>query len=319
MHPNYVQYPNINYIMPFMFANDIWILILNHLFNSEKNPIKQVYGSVYCAWQSGRHAKVFQDDFLIIDEYLSNLVNLGLIPTFTFSTLNIDNEKLNDNFSNQLLDIAYKYDSYFIVASDLLYKHIKSRYNNAKMICSVIAPSVRYFEYGFNETEFYNKMLEKYEQVVIRPEYILENINNLDKKISDISRIEVLINQTCFYNCPYQQKHYALQEENDFLFKNYGTKIEENINEFCPRYTIPNEKYRSVKMNFYQIQQLVDMGVKNFKLQGRDGNVQNLFNDLYEFVINQKISKEELKSIINNLSAEIVLRRKSLQYLYLVK
>lgn len=324
MSVNYVKYPNINYVMPFMFTNDVWILIINELLKEDVNPIKHIYGSVYCAWQSGRHAKVFLDDLYVIEKYLQNISDLGLKPNFTFSTLNVDKDKLNDKFSNQLLDLAYSYNSYFIVSSELLYDHIKQRYNDAKMVCSVIAPAVRYHESDFNETEFYNKMLDKYEKIVIRPEYTIENIDKLDKLISDISRIEVLINQMCFYNCPHYKRHYSIQEKSDLILNNAKknkvpqVQINENINAFCPRYNVQAENYRSVRMNIEQMEQLIQLGVKFFKLQGREGCVQNLFNDLYEFMFDQKISKEELKNKIDLLSAELVLNDRALQYLYIL-
>lgn len=319
----YIKYPKMECVMPFMFTNDVWTLIFNELLKNEKNPIKHIYGSVYCAWQSGRHAKVYEDDLYILEKYLQKVSSLGLITNFTFSTLNVDNEKLNDKFSNDLLDLAYKYNSYFIVSSDKLYAHIKQRYNNAKMVCSVIVPSHLYQEYNFNETEFYNKMLDKYELIVIRPEYTIENIGKLDKLISDISRIEVLINQNCFYNCPNHKKHYSIQEKSDLLMnkakkENNYLKIEENIMEFCPHYTLPEEKFRSVRMNVEIVEQLLNIGVKKFKFQGRDGRVENLFNDFYEFLFNNEISKEEIKRKVDSISADLLQNNRALQFLYLL-
>lgn len=319
---NNTKYSDIDFVMPFMFSNDIWILILNELLKNEKNPVKHIYGSVYCVWQSGRAARVFENDLSLIEKYLQTINKLGLIPNFTFSSLNISSEKLNDKFCNELLDLAYKYNSYFIVSSDLLYKHIKQRYNDAKMVCSVILPSSLFYEPDFNETEFYKRKLDEYEIIVIRPEYTIENIEKLNKLFPDISRVEVLINQNCFYNCPNHKKHYLSQEAKDFEIysKKQGNSFEikvEDMTKICPHGNIPSSEFRSVRMNKFLMEQLMKQGVKKFKLQGRDGNFHSIFNDLYEFFFNNNISQDELKTKIDVICADILQNNNSRQFLYL--
>ena len=44
----YVKYENVEYFMPFLYCNDIFIPFLHELLKEEHDPIKYVYGSIYC-------------------------------------------------------------------------------------------------------------------------------------------------------------------------------------------------------------------------------------------------------------------------------
>ncbi len=315
----YVIYENIEYFMPFFYCNDIFIPILEELLKEEINPIKYVYGSPFCAWAGGRDTFFKLNNLKQIDFYLKYLNTRNLIPTFTFTNINKIEEQLNDEFSNNLLDIAYQNDAHFLVASDSLYNHIKSRYPNAKMHCSVITPICKKLDdKNFDETKFYNEMLDKYEIVVMRPEYTIENIDKLDKLISDISRVEVLINQHCKYNCQYHKQHcIIINEFNNAKFSvNEKTKystdklmdLKKYINSHCPK-TFDKE-YRSVCMTDEQVSQLIDIGIKKIKLQGRHKDFDTLFDELYKHFFNKNISKEAIRNKIDLICAKIIQNNK---------
>ncbi len=299
----YVKYDNIEYIMPFLFCNDIFIPLLSELLKKEKNPIKYVYGSVNCCWAGGRFSNFNINNLNEINNYLSNLKESQYTPTFTFTSIYNINEKLNDEYSNKLLDIAYSNNSSFIVASEILYNHIKSRYPNAKMHCSVIsAINNKLNNKDFNETEFYNKMLDKYEIVVLRPEYVLENLDNLNNLISDISRAEILINQTCQYDCPNHINHYSIQEKIDNLqSRNTANNYNEIIDFICIK--TQNSNFKSVKYAPKLVDKLISMGIKKIKLQGRTFTFDRLFEDLYKYFFNNEYSKEFIINNINTILA----------------
>ena len=300
--------------MPFLFCNDIFIPILHKLLENE-NPIKYVYGSPYCKWGVGARPAIFKfNNLTLIENYLNKLTNkYNVIPTFTFTNLNTK-ENLNDEYSNNLLDIAYKCNSRFLVSTDDLYNHIKSRYPNAKMHCSILQPMTKYTEEkGFDETRFYNEMLDKYEVVVIRPEYVIENTDKLDKLLNDISRVEVLINQTCHFNCSNHRAHYdflaQIDECDGDIEKRrkvkYWTDTECGHEHFslCPKY---KEGYRNVHLTGEQVQKVIDLGVKKLKIQGRSLLFDMLYDELYDNFFNNKYSKEEIRNKIDKISAEML-------------
>lgn len=311
-----VKYENIEYFMPFLFCNDLFIPVLQKLLENEKNPVKYVYGSPYCKWGVGPRSTILRlQNLNIIDMYFSRLKNIyKVIPALTFTYLEIK-DRLNDEYSNNLLDIAYKNDCCIIVSTKELYKHIKTRYPDAKMHCSILAPMTKAVEdKNFDETRFYNEMLDKYEVVVVRPEYVIENIHKLDKLIWDISRIEVLINQYCHFNCPYHRIHYNFFAEIDecngdiekikkvkyYSEEGYGN---EHFS-LCPKFT---EDYRSVHMTEDQVDQVINMGVKKIKIQGRSLLFDALYYELYSnFFNNNEYSEEEIKNKIDNICADMI-------------
>ena len=310
-----VKYNNIEYFMPFLFCNDIFIPILDTLLKNEINPIKYVYGSPYCKWSSGARPAIFKlDNLSLIEKYIKKITNkYNLIPTFTFTNMEAK-DNLFDEYSNELLDIAYKYSSSFIVSTEGLYNHIKMRYPDAKMHCSVLQPIKKFIEEkDFNETKFYNEMLDKYEIVVARPEYIIENIDKLDKLLTDISRIEVLINQYCHFNCPHHMIHYKFLSEIDECngTKELETKVQYYSNtEFgqehfslCPKFS---KNYKTVYFTKEQVQQVIDIGVKKIKLQGRSYPFNMLFQELYNNFFNNEFSEEKIRGKIDKICSEML-------------
>lgn len=306
---NMVKYDNLEYFMPFLFCNDLFIPALDELLKGEKNPIKYVYGTPYCEWGVGPRFAVFKlDNLKIVERYFKNLKEkYNLIPTLTFTNLN-SKDRLNDKYCNSLLDIAYSLDCRIIVSTEELFNHIKSRYPEAKIHSSVILPSTKVVEEkDFDETKFYNKMLDKCEVVVIRPEYVIDNLENLDKLLSDISRVEVLINQNCHFNCPHHRAHYNFIEEiaknND---KNVAFHTSDNQEEFslCPKYS---KDYRSVYLTEEQVEKVIELGVKKIKIQGRSLPFDWLFDELYKnFFNNSYYSKEELEYKIDKILAKML-------------
>ncbi len=309
------KYYDVEYIMPFLFCNDIFIPIFKKIFENEINPVKYVYGSTFCEWGLGGRPINFKIHKLgLIEKYLKKIINqYRLIPTFTFNNLNVK-DSLKDEYSNSLLDIAYSLDCRFIVATEELYNHIKLRYPDAKLHCSVIIPSIKIIEdRNFNETEFYNKMLEKYEVVVIRPEYTMDNIDKLDKLLSDISRVEILINQHCQYNCPHHREHYYIQSEiskhgEDLKLKKYDKDTYEFFY-FCPK---KNDNYRSVMLSEEQIEKAINLGVKKIKIQGRSFPFDLLLKELFISFFSQEYSEDEIRKRIDKICAELIQNNKKI-------
>ncbi len=308
---NLARYNNIEYFMPFLFCNDLFIPVLHKLFENDINPIKYVYGAPFCEWGLGTRKSVFKlDNLNFVEKYFEKLkTQYNVTPTLTFTNLNIK-DKLNDDYCNKLLDIAYSFDSRFIVSTDELYNHIKSRYPEAKMHSSVVMANFkRAIEKDFNETEFYNRMLDKCEVIVVRPEYIIDNTNNIDKLISDISRIEVLINSDCQYNCPNFREHYKFIEDLDKDEKLKNKKYNNQEFSLCPR---NGNNYRGVYLTNEQVEKIIELGVKKIKLQGRGLPFSFLFNELYKTFFNNEYSQEELRNRVDKICAEMLqLERKT--------
>lgn len=299
---NYVKHPNAEYVMPFLFNIGFFINALTELLKDEHNPIKYVYGTLHSKWSGGRPSPMEISDLEQIDKYIERLTKMGLIPTFTFTNLSITKQSLKDEYCNKLLDIGYKHKCHFIVASDILYNHIKSRYNDATMVCSVVLPSINFKKLFFNETKFYNQMLNKYEIVVVRPEWTLENLDNISKLIIEPSRIEVLVNQSCAYNCPNVERHYKIIGELEHG-KITNEKYSKVWTSFCPNQTAP-EKQRSLIVNDEKIEKLLSQGVKKIKLQGRTYPLNAMLNELSRHFFNSDIPQEHIRKELQKIYRE---------------
>lgn len=303
----YIKHPNAEYVMPFLFNIGFFISALTELLKDEINPIKYVYGTLHSEWSGGRPSPMAISNLDQIDKYLLRLKNMNLTPTFTFTNLSLNRKSLKDEYCNQLLDIGVKNNCHFIVASDILYKHIKSRYKDALMVCSVIVPSINFRKPFFNETKFYNKMLDKYEIVVVRPEWTLENLDNIYKLVKDSSRIEVLVNQSCAYNCPNVKRHYKIIGELEHG-KISNETYQKTWTSFCPNH-VPFCEQNPLTINDDKINRLLSQGVKKIKLQGRTYSLNGMLSELNRHFFAQNIPPEkirkELQLIYENSQKEI--------------
>lgn len=249
----YEKYKNVFWSVPFLFENHDIFFGLMKLYQDakEKHPFTYAYGGLLNAWNGEEIAPM----------YLQNEINIprfvfedGVIPVVAFAAKNIDEEKLKDEFANEFLDVYSPY-SEFLITSDILYNHIKSRYPNAKCIASAMK-SYYELERG-KEVEYYKKLLDKYERVVLLPEYVKNGFVNDFNKYEDTSRFEVIVNNPCIANCSKRKEHYETVE--------MGIEYKE-----CPMKDMTfNDLYKnSLSLTHEEISKLVnECGIKHLKLR----------------------------------------------------
>ena len=267
---------DVEWSLPVLFQQEfIWTAMYKELKNIGLTPPKvNAFGSPMCTWAGGRIPVANKPDFRIMRKVFEYMKSCNATPTFTFTYTGIEKEHLKDAYCNELLDFALEYNSKFIVFSDRLRDYIKEKSPNAFVTASVIKATFL-FQDGDNnanyspekETEYYNKLLKEYDRVVVRPEYSRSTLLKHPEYIDDISKIEVLINQTCLPNCPWAIEHYKLYEEHRNgmnpkikpYFLCYKTHLKDAVNIY--------------KMNLIhtpsEVSKLVEHGVRTLKLQGR--------------------------------------------------
>ncbi len=233
------------------------------------------YGAPATIWNGGRkpviYDKLTPKEISKVFEYVKSN---NATPVLTFNNTEITNESLDDEYANLILDIALEYNAKFMVYSDLLRDYIKNKKQDAIVIASVIKPVV-YFQGQDRideptiekESEFYNKLLKEYDIVALRAEYSKFALVNNTSLIDDISRVQVLINQTCLQNCAYAVEHIKFNEK-------FNTSQELNYDFICPKKTLSaNIRYMNNAAHTQkEIQTLIDAGVRNLKLKGRGGS-----------------------------------------------
>lgn len=272
-----LKYPQVSWSLPVLFSNDEYIIAVSELMKrlSLKNPITYAYGMVPSLWTGGRHSKIMSQDKIFIKSLLSKVIEAGSVPTFTLSRYDIRKDELDDEFCNWLLDFGVENNCNFIMTSDVLYKYIKSRYPNAKCVASVLKPIYELDLQTLPETDYYNMLLDKFDRVVVRPEYAKSTLLEDYDKISDMSRIEVLINQICVHNCTFAQKEHLHIPKSDWTNFKKENPLEPT---FCPRNHLTETKglkghlsVPSLMFSEEEVNNLVNnLGIKNLKLQGRN-------------------------------------------------
>lgn len=274
-----IKYPDVNWSIPVLFSHDEYVLAVSSVMKrlNLPNPITYAYGMVPSAWTGGRYSAQKTQDKNALSRILRLILDCGSIPTFTFSRYDIEEIELYDEFCNWLLDFGVEHGCNFIMTSDLLYNYIKSRHPSAKCVASVLKPIYELKDYSHSETDFYNMLLDKYERVVVRPEYSKDLLLKEYDKLSDISRIEVLINQVCIPNCPKAiEEHLNIPKSDWRRFMN----MEDIEIVKCPRGQLEDTKGMKIDLEIpslmyteEEIDNLVyNLGIKNLKLQGRNYN-----------------------------------------------
>ncbi len=307
MENNIFRFNNIEWSMPFLFTgNSSLIPIFYHFFKNKS--IKYVYGSPKCLWSGGRLSHITSKNIKFIEEIIYNIKKYNVTPSFTFTNTNLTKEMLDDKFCNELLRLINESNSEIILVSDLLYKHIKNKYPNIKLCASVLQSPYQIIK-NKNESEHINKLTNKYDRVVIRPEYAINN-NGDFSAIKDISKIELIVNQNCAMNCYCSNSDYKLIEMYD---KGVISKqdFEKEYPKVCPRdngiikeiNTLPN----------YLTNKCIEAGITKLKLNGRHLRFNDLLIALKMFFFSEEISENELQQKIDDYILSFVKNNADMQ------
>lgn len=216
-----LRYENVEWALPGLFGFEDKVITAKILFDELGIPFKcNIFGAPRTKWSGGRTSYIQTENREFIKRLFSYLVNLGITPSLNFTNYHIQKEDLDDPLCNYFLDVANDLGGNIIISSDMLLDYIKSKYSNLKYTSSVIRPAYNFHtpdkinKYHFEEEiAFYNELLKKYDKVVVRPEFAKYYLPDNYQKINDISRIEVLINQSCHPNCPIAMNHYKYCED----------------------------------------------------------------------------------------------------------
>lgn len=313
-------YDNISWNLPLMFCHDEIIFVIGDIlkeFPEIQRPTLFAYGSINIPWAGGRdtHIKFFNKSF--IENHLNKIIDAGLIPTFTFTKPYIKNEALNDERANWLLDYGVEHNCEFLVSADNLFNYIKDRHPEAKIAASILQGKMAFHNTNSKnqdpdyELNFYNERIDKYNRVVIRPEYAIEKLEKDLDRIKDVGKLEVHINETCLPNCPYATKCYSFMD-NIAVLENKITRIC-GREEFEKKNNFKTSMEYSLMIKKEYIDHLIkDCGIKHLKIQGRhypspylyhlvlyhlfnmDGNFQTIYPIIIDKIIKLKKSGETI-------------------------
>ena len=269
---------------------------LSLFFVKNKQKIKNIKITVYdgisnCSWNGGRINRDLELTDIQIKTYYSMNINIAL----TFSNPEID---LKDAVGNKLLKKFHKEGNSIILINDELRKYIREKYPKYNLIFSVTGTGIMNVPMNDSDVGIYKSLESKYDLIVPRMEHIFEpfflSLNQ--------NKYEIMLNDTCIYNCPYYKEHFEqIANQNKILspwkvnpqrsfeieecwIKGFNPDIGDikAMEKFGDSYGMDIKKPQMLK--------LFKRGISNFKIIGRENPPEELLNELNTYIkdINEK-------------------------------
>ncbi len=264
-------------------------------------PFQTAYGAPDCRWQGGRPASLRRRlTERELKAYFEAYRAHGITVALTLSRLELEPHDLSDPYGNLLLDIAERYGAEAIVVDDALARHIRATHPGLRLIASFNKPLCWLDPYATPqaETDYYLRLLDIYDEVVVRCEYALDDARIGLLPIDMRERIEVVVNQICVPNCRVGLKHMrALQDWS-------GREPCQG----CLHLPEAHEASRRMRDNVFvpnrRIDELAALGVTKMKLGGRNAPVQWFLDCMASYIFEPTGVILTLKDVIGHLYAQ---------------
>lgn len=221
-----------------------------------------------CTWNGGR---LMIGEVLVIED-IENLFSLyteyfGFDISLTFTNSLLEKNDLYDRYGNALLELTNRYKDHvsIMVVSEILEDYIRNKYPDIKIIRSIVKG---------NKPE--EKEIDKYDMIVI-PKFYNHNRDYL-KDISNKCTIELLCDEPCDTSCDRRKEHYEVFNRSQlFQYSNGDLKCT------CQR----NKFYNELMILPEEINDYIDLGIKHFKLSGRE-NIAYMIESCVRYLVREE-------------------------------
>lgn len=259
--------------------------------------IGSVYGTFPGAiWNGGR--AVFgiaakEDMQTVISAY--NDLNVPVRFTWTNSCLTADH--VYDTYCNLIMRLANNGKNQVLVNTDILEAYIRKNYPDYKFISSTTKRIT-------DESSLLEELKKDYFMVVL--DY---DLNHNEKVLSSLSqdaeRVEILVDEICYADCPKRKDHYKEESLSQLEFSKTGCFD-------CPnRKTRPKFSESRKRPQFIgndELENYISRGFVNFKLVGRGLPVDFLL-DSYMYYLVKDEYRTEIRSILEKVLSQAPGRR----------
>lgn len=237
----------------------------------DSNQLVVYDGVNKCRWNGGRiNRDVYYSDALI-DYYYSKGVNIAL----TMSNHKID---LDDETGNHLLEKFHRKGNALIIVNEDLRAYVRKNFPNYDLIYSITGMGLLNIPLQDEDIAWYKELESKYDWVVPRFEHVF------DSRAVELDRTkwEVMLNDTCVYGCKHYDAHFKAIADENTADRPYSAAIEECwLPKFDPS---KDSKYDCMDIRPNKMRELKDMGVKSFKITGREMQDDEYYGELMRFV-----------------------------------
>ena len=220
--------------------------------------VGSVYGTFPGAiWNGGR--AVFgvtakQD----MEKIIATYNRFGVPVRFTWTNSLLEEKHVHDTYCNLIMDVANNGKNQVLVNTDVLENYLREKYPNFQYISSTTK--------RIKDLDGLLKELDKdYFMAVL--DYDLNHDETVLKALEpEAERVEILVDEICFANCPKRVAHYRDESLMQLTYSK-GTAFD------CPnRKTMPAFKECMKRPGFISKEELpsyIERGFVNFKLVGR--------------------------------------------------
>jgi hypothetical protein len=251
--------------------------------------IDSVHGAPGVPWNSGRLSQTPVPSFDGLATAIKQFNDEGIGVFYTFSNHLLEAGDMADPTCNRMLDVVDNGTGLngVILASELLYDHVKQTHPALKLTASIIKVTM---EEGLGHVDYYRSMTDRFDSVMIHPDDGL-NFDLLDQL--DREKMEILVNENCILHCQTRQEHYrrmARQQRTPDRSTNEKERMDANLKPGClmPMETLAG-RGRSCNFTTREMKHVYDMGFRRFKLQGRDDSPSFFLYDLLRYTIEPEL------------------------------
>lgn len=220
--------------------------------------IASVYGTFPGAiWNGGRSVfgSVSED---VIQKIIKAYNDNGVPVRFTWTNSLLEEKHVNDPYCNKIMDMAYNGFNQVLVNRDCLEEHIRKNYPDYPIISSTTKRMTDL--QGIKE-----ELKRDYHLVVL--DYDLNHNEEVLKELEPYAeKLEILVNEICYPNCPMRKQHY--RDESRAQLEN------DTVSRFnCPNKSTPRVFSECMKRPAFisneEIGSYIERGYTNFKIVGR--------------------------------------------------
>lgn len=279
----------------FRYLNQITINLMKDYPDKFKEGYKigSVYGTIPGAiWNGGRavFGLIQKDD---IEKIIATYNKMGIPARFTWTNTLLEEKHLYDTYCNLIMDVANNGFNQVLVNRPVLEEYIRKNYPKYKIISSTTKRML--------DVDNICKELEKdYELVVL--DYDLNRDEEILKKIeSHAGRIEILVNEICYPNCPKRAEHY---DDESRMQLEYSARTEFRCTNKSTKPSFAESMKRPAFISNEEIESYIDRGFKNFKIVGRGLPLEFVMESYLYFLVKEE-EREFIKKHMNKTLADI--------------
>lgn len=268
---------------------------------NENYRVGSVYGTFPGAiWNGGRTVLGFCPENEV--ERTLKLFNSKHVPVrFTWTNPLIEEKHLNDTYCNLVMRLADNGENQVLVNTQVLEDYLRQEYPNFKFISSTTK--------RIKDPEMLHKELEKDYFMVVLDYDMNHNQEVLESLRPVADRVEILVDEICFPDCPKRLEHYRDEARKQLEFE-----VAKPFN--CPnrqeKKSFSDCKNKPAFISKEQMKDYIDMGFRNFKLVGR-GLPQSLVLDSYMYYLVKDSDEDFIYGQITKRLADIAAKRQALR------